>query len=60
VSLGALLVHLSCPALGGWHWLIAHALAPIASAVPVGLLAARALRYLGRRPLLETSRLLDA
>jgi len=42
-SLGALLVHLSCPAPGAWHWLLAHALAPLYAALPIGLLVASAL-----------------
>lgn len=59
VSLGALLVHLSCPSPSPWHWLVAHALVPLVSGVPVGLLVAWVLHRLGRRSRLSTSRLLD-
>lgn len=60
VSLGAFLVHLSCPSPSAWHWLIAHALVPLASGVPVGLLVAWLLDRRGRRSRLATARLLDA
>jgi hypothetical protein len=59
-SLGALLVHLSCPSPSPWHWLIAHALVPMASGVPVGLLVAWVLHRIGQRSRLATSRLLKA
>lgn len=32
-ALGALAVHLTCAAPGGWHWVTSHALAPVAGAV---------------------------
>jgi hypothetical protein len=44
LSLGALLVHASCPSPSAWHGWIAHALLPLASGVPLGLLLAWALR----------------
>ena len=47
VSLGALLVHLSCPSPSPWHWLLAHALLPLACGVPLGLLAGWLMRRLG-------------
>jgi hypothetical protein len=48
VSLGALLVHLSCPSPSAWHWLCAHALLPWLAGVPVGALAAWMLAGLDR------------
>lgn len=48
-ALGALLVHLSCPSPSPWHWLLAHALLPLASGVPAGLLAAWGLSRRGGR-----------
>lgn len=48
VALGGLLVHLSCPSPSAWHWLFAHALAPLAAAVPAGLLAGWLLWRLSR------------
>ncbi len=54
-SLGAFLVHLSCPSPSAWHWLFAHALVPLAAGALVGLLVAWLFDRLGRR-----SRLLDA
>lgn len=60
VSLGALLVHLSCPSPSAWHWLVAHALGPLAAGVPIGLLAAWALDRIGRRSRLASSRAFDA
>jgi hypothetical protein len=60
LSLGALLVHLSCPSPSAWHWLVAHALLPLGSGVPLGLLVAWALRRLGQRSRLATPRLLGA
>jgi hypothetical protein len=60
ISLGALLVHLSCPSPSPWHWLVAHALVPLAAGVPLGLLAAWVLHRLGLRSRLAASRLLDA
>jgi len=59
-SLGALLVHLSCPSPNPWHWLIAHALVPLAAGVPVGILVAWVLERLGRRSRLATPGGLDA
>jgi hypothetical protein len=59
-ALGALLVHLSCPSPSAWHWLIAHALVPLAAGVPIGLLVAWVLDRLGLRSRLATSRVLDA
>jgi hypothetical protein len=47
-ALGALLVHWSCPSPSPWHGLVAHALLPLASGVPLGLLAAWALERLDR------------
>ena len=51
VSLGALLVHLSCPSPSPWHWLCAHALLPWVAGVPIGLLSAWLLAALDRRSL---------
>jgi hypothetical protein len=48
-SLGALLVHLSCPSPSAWHWLVAHALVPLSAGVAVGLPVAWVLDRLGRR-----------
>jgi Negative regulator of sigma F len=39
-SLGALLVHTSCPSESPWHWLVAHALLPVLAGIPIGMLAA--------------------
>jgi hypothetical protein len=52
-SLGALLVHLSCPSPSAWHWLAAHALAPLGAGAGAGVLVAWILDRLGvrsRRP----------
>lgn len=59
VSLGALLVHLSCPSPSAWHWLIAHVFIPLSAGVLVGLLVAWVLQRLDGRSRLATSRLLD-
>jgi hypothetical protein len=48
-SLGALLVHTSCPSQDPWHWLIAHALLPVLAGIPIGLLAAWILERIARR-----------
>lgn len=48
-SLGALLVHLSCPSPSALHWLIAHALLPLGAGAVIGLLVAWALVGLDRR-----------
>ena len=60
VSLGAFLVHLSCPSPSPWHWLMGHALVPLAAGVGIGLLVAWILRRLGRRSRITPSRRLDA
>lgn len=59
-SLGALLVHLSCPSARPWHWLIGHVLVPLSAGVPIGLLVAWFFDRLGKRSRRATSRLLDA
>jgi hypothetical protein len=59
-SLGALLVHLSCPSPSPWHWLIAHALVPLSVGVTVGLFVAWVFHRLGNRSRLATSRGLGA
>lgn len=59
-SLGALLVHLSCPSPTAWHWLVAHALVPLASGLGIGLLVAWVFDRLGRTSRLAISRALDS
>ena len=59
-SLGALLVHLSCPSPSPWHWWLAHALVPLAVGVLVGFLVAWVLERLGLRSQIATSRVLEA
>jgi len=59
-SLGALLVHLSCPSPSPWHWLVAHALVPLAAGAGIGLLVAWVFGRLGRRSRLMISRALDS
>ncbi|HKA15573.1 MAG TPA: hypothetical protein VKH41_11195, partial [Myxococcota bacterium] len=39
-SLGALLIHASCPSPSAAHWLMAHALLPLPTGASVGLLVA--------------------
>lgn len=48
-SLGALLIHVSCSSESPWHWLIAHAVLPIAVASALGMLAAWFLAAAARR-----------
>lgn len=50
-SLGALLVHLSCPSPSPWHWWLAHALVPLVVGVLVGSIVAWVLRHLALRSL---------
>jgi hypothetical protein len=50
-ALGALLVHASCASSDPVHWLVAHALLPLACGVPFGLLAAWAFERLEARTL---------
>jgi hypothetical protein len=59
-SLGALLVHLSCPSQSPWHWWLAHALVPLAVGPLIGFLVASVLRHLGLRSRLRASRALEA
>ncbi len=54
-SLGALLVHLSCPSPSPWHWWLAHALVPLAVGVLVGLLVAWIFHHLDLRSRLAFS-----
>jgi hypothetical protein len=54
-SLGALLVHLSCPSPSPWHWWLAHALVPLVVGVLVGSIVAWVLRHLGLRSRLAFS-----
>ena len=42
-AIGGLLVHLSCPSPTPWHWLLAHAFAPLAIGACVGGVLARLL-----------------
>jgi Negative regulator of sigma F len=49
VSLGALLVHASCPSPEASHWVTAHALLPLAGSAVLGLLFAWHLERLARR-----------
>lgn len=48
-SLGAFLVHLSCLSPSAWHWLVAHAVLPLASGVPAGFLLAWVLQRAAAR-----------
>jgi len=54
-SLGALLVHLSCPSPSPWHWWLAHALVPLGVGVLVGSLVAWVFHHLGLRSRLAFS-----
>jgi len=56
---GALLVHLGCPSQDPRHWLLAHALAPLASGGLAGLALARILERLGRLGALHEESVVD-
>ena len=48
-AIGGLLIHFSCPSPTPWHWILAHALAPLAIGTCVGAVLARLLAAAGAR-----------
>ena len=48
-ALGAIVVHVTCPAQGAWHVMLGHYVFPLATAALVGGAAALIWRHLSRR-----------